>query len=117
MIKLLITHFLYEKAINTLFEKLQLNFTKVFPMPNKDDHIEIKYYQSNTNDKMWVKNAKVHSTNENALVISYTQWNATQDKMPVAQFKIELVLKENIIQWHKANNNHEYPFKREQLYT
>ena len=125
MFETLLKYLLYEKAINTLFERITINFTKVFPMPNKGDTIEIKFYKTN-GTRVWTKDAQVHNAADSCIIIIYTIYNTEQIdtftlpdnnnktlNIPTVTKTIELVFKENIIHWKRK----ESPLTRDTLYN
>ena len=104
MFNILLKHLIYEKAINTIFERIQINFTKSFPMPYKNDNIHITFYPKNNRNKLSVKNALVHMTNQEFILIIYTDWiTSMNDSRGTITKRMELIYKEDIITWEKCN--------------
>jgi len=120
MLGVLLKHIVYEKAINTLFERISLNFTKVFPMPHKGDIIEIKFKKKGNRDIVYSNHAQVHTVMPDYMLIIYAIHNDSKFDRTLT---VTMVYKEDIYKWTKKEDNiiqwnrKESPLTRDTLYN
>lgn len=101
MIKILLTHIIYEKAIEILFDKVNRNFSKM-PKPtfNVGDYISIEFMHK-YGYKEYIKSAKVQTIHNNYVVLFYKR-NLDVD----VTFSIEYMHIDNIIKWNYSNSDY-----------